>query len=103
MDDSDRLQALSDRIYEAFVEEGLAERQFDRVKLHCTLMNTTFRRAESEREQRRVRQSFDASGILMKYQDYDFGNVTIHDIHLSQRKSYSASDYYTCVERIAFG
>ena len=103
LDDSDRLQALANKISEAFIDAGLAEQQYDRVKLHCTLMNTKFRKSAHEDENRRTRKSFDASQILMKYQDFNFGNATVTDIHLSNRRSYSTDGYYTATDKIVIG
>ena len=99
VDESDRLQELSDRIAKAFVEEGLSENRYDRVKLHCTLMNTTFRRS-NDANSSTTRTSFDASRILVKYQDFDFGRISVQEIHLSQKGSYAADGYYSPAEKV---
>ena len=99
LDDSDRLQVLADRLSESFIEEGLSEKQYDRVKLHCTLMNTLFRRSD-DGQRKQERTSFDASRILTKYQDFEFGNLTLDAIHLSKRGSFSDSGYYFSTDRI---
>lgn len=39
-----RLQLIADRLVEHFVSAGLMVREWDRVKLHGTVMNTLFRR-----------------------------------------------------------
>lgn len=39
-----RLQAVADRLVEHFVSAGLMVREWDRVKLHGTVMNTLFRK-----------------------------------------------------------
>lgn len=35
----------------------------------------------------RERESMDATGILSRFQDYDFGTVEIDELHLSQRRA----------------
>lgn len=39
-----RLQVIADRLVEHFVAAGLMVREWDRVKLHATVMNTLFRK-----------------------------------------------------------
>lgn len=68
---------MADGLVERFVSSGLMQRQYDRVKLHITMMNTMFRKDSSgtaapvapprdrDRGQaNRPRESFDARGIL---------------------------------------
>ena len=70
-----RLQILSDRIVDKFVSSGLMHRDYDRVKLHVTVMNTMFRKDPSgtadaaptrggPRSGMKERESFDASNVL---------------------------------------
>ncbi len=44
------LQTLCDRLVDRFVSAGIMTRQYDRVKLHVTLMNTLFRYANETRK-----------------------------------------------------
>ncbi|KAM6067526.1 activating signal cointegrator 1 complex subunit 1 isoform 3-T7 [Chlamydotis macqueenii] len=46
-DGSDRLQVIADRLVERFVASGLMLKEWDRVKLHATVMNTLFRKDPS--------------------------------------------------------
>lgn len=39
-----RLQVMADRLVEHFVSAGLMVREWDKVKLHGTVMNTLFRK-----------------------------------------------------------
>lgn len=39
-----RLHVIADRLVEHFVSAGLMVREWDRVKLHGTVMNTLFRK-----------------------------------------------------------
>lgn len=68
-----RLQMLSDRLVDKFVSANLMQRQYERVKLHITVMNTLFRKdpngasAPQRRNPRgplKDRESFNASSIL---------------------------------------
>lgn len=42
-----RLQVIADRLVEHFVAVGLMVREWERVKLHGTVMNTLFRKDHS--------------------------------------------------------
>ncbi|CAG9863365.1 unnamed protein product [Phyllotreta striolata] len=78
-DENEKLQTISDTIAEYYSKSGLAKKQYDRVKLHVTLMNTSFRHPEERQE------SFDAVDILKKFKDFYFGSVDFQNIHLSIR------------------
>lgn len=99
-----RLQAFVDALVDRFVASGLIQRQYDSVKLHVTLMNTLFRRdptraegGEGTKRGRAPRESFDASGLLKRFGDFDFAReVPIHEVHLSQRFSSGQDGYYSC-------
>uniref|UniRef100_A0A6P7G2M0 Activating signal cointegrator 1 complex subunit 1-like n=1 Tax=Diabrotica virgifera virgifera TaxID=50390 RepID=A0A6P7G2M0_DIAVI len=82
MDDqvqSQNLQYIANNIADYFAMSGLAKRQYDRVKLHVTIMNSRYRKPEEKQE------SFDAEDILKKYKDFYFGVVEFRSIHLSVR------------------
>ncbi|XP_076809627.1 activating signal cointegrator 1 complex subunit 1-like [Clavelina lepadiformis] len=102
LDDSERLQVIAKRIAETFAAAGLSEKQYDRVKLHGTLMNTIFRRNGKERDNRnrKSRESFNASPILLNLQDFKFGQATFHEVHLSQRLTTAQNGYYSCTDKI---
>jgi len=97
------------QIVDKFVESGLMNRQYDRVKLHLTLMNSLFRKEENgiaDNESRSRpdksgpkpdhRETFDARPIFTKFGDRKFGRVQVAGIHLSQRRSSKRSpdSYY---------
>ncbi|XP_073723369.1 activating signal cointegrator 1 complex subunit 1 isoform X2 [Misgurnus anguillicaudatus] len=46
-DGSQKLQQIADRLVECFVSAGLMEREWDKVKIHGTVMNTLFRKDPS--------------------------------------------------------
>lgn len=96
-EDSGVVQELCDRVAEKFAECGVTVgKRYDSVKLHVTLMNTLFRSdsagiGDNENSSSGVgsngRESMDATEILGKFQDYDFGAVEIDELHLSQRRA----------------
>lgn len=66
------------------------QKQYERVKLHVTLMNSLFC-PDSENESRK---NFDASLILKAFDRYEFGTQVVQEIHLSQRYSTGCDGYY---------
>ncbi|KAG5855483.1 activating signal cointegrator 1 complex subunit 1 [Anguilla rostrata] len=101
-DGSDRLQVMADQLVEHFVAAGLMVREWDRVKLHATVMNTLFRKDPSAedkggsgRPNMKDREAFDARGVLKKFGTFRFGEFQLNAIHLSQRFSTDCSGYYT--------
>lgn len=99
-DERGRLQEVADMIVDRFVASGLMRREYDRVKLHCTLLNTRFRREEDDlgkvKENEMTRESFDARPLLQRWGDLNLGKVLLSEIHLSQRMAgkKSAQGYY---------
>ncbi|KAL6094895.1 ascc1 [Pungitius sinensis] len=101
-DKSDKLQVIADRLVEHFVSAGLMVREWDRVKLHATVMNTLFRKDSTvedtdgpRRQTTSEREAFDARNILKKFGAYRFGEVKLNSVLLSQRYSTDCSGYYT--------
>ncbi|KAE8284131.1 Activating signal cointegrator 1 complex subunit 1 [Larimichthys crocea] len=73
-DRSDRLQMIAERLVEHFASAGLMVREWDRVKLHGTVMNTLFRKDSTGedtggpgRQTTSEREAFDARNILKKF------------------------------------
>ncbi|KAJ9576940.1 hypothetical protein L9F63_006466 [Diploptera punctata] len=105
--DSDILQELSDRTVDFFTSKGLMQKQYDRVKLHVTLMNTLFRNEDSSasdhetsKRKQKPRESFDATSILKNFENFDFGSYTVEEMHLSLRYSKSSNGYYQASAQI---
>ena len=44
----------------------------------------------------------DVRGLLSDHGEYDAGEVTVTEMHLSQRGAYDASGYYRCAGRVQF-
>ncbi|CAL8237210.1 unnamed protein product [Boreogadus saida] len=108
-DGSDRLQVMADRLVEHFVSAGLMVREWDRVKLHGTVMNTLFRKdstAEDSggpgRRNPRDREAFDARNILKTFGSHRFGEFDLSCVQLSQRFSTDCTGYYSSAGSISF-
>lgn len=63
IDSTGRLQQLADAIVNSLEAEGLLDRQYDKVKLHVTLMNSLFK-VKDDSEENTVRSTFNARSIL---------------------------------------
>ena len=102
---------------EKFSNSGLMRKEYDRVKLHLTLLNTLFRKDEGDIGDRHLtkvcfvqlrsprfetnllfqeRESFDARDILETWGEVSLGRVTMSELHLSQRRAgrRTAAGYY---------
>ncbi|XP_063290015.1 activating signal cointegrator 1 complex subunit 1 [Pelobates fuscus] len=102
-DGSERLQLVADRLMQRFIGSGLMLKEWDRVKLHATVMNTLFRKDPLAEERnsissgkpgQRERESFDARNVLKIFDNYYFGDFDLNTVHLSQRFSVDDSGYY---------
>jgi len=98
--DDDALQKISDGLVQKFVAAGLMAKQYDRVKLHMTVLNSKFRnRMEDEFEGYKMgakRDKMDARSVMAQFAQHDFGQVRVNEIHLSQRRNgkRSQENYY---------
>lgn len=103
---TDKLQLIVDGLLERFMASGLMGKEWDRVKLHATMMNTLFRRdptvEERSKQNVRERESFDARNVLKKFEDYLFGEVELNTVHISQRFSADSSGFYSSSGSINF-
>lgn len=112
-DGSEKLQLIADLLMERFVSSGLMLREWDRVKLHATIMNTLFRRDPNAEEMRntstqgrpggqRARESFDARNVLKMFTNFNFGELDLKAVHISERFSVDSSGYYASAGQISF-
>jgi activating signal cointegrator complex subunit 1 len=62
IENSGRLQQLADVVVNSLEADGLLDRQYERVKLHATLMNSLFKVKDDSEEN--VRSTFNAKPIL---------------------------------------
>ncbi|XP_071319081.1 activating signal cointegrator 1 complex subunit 1 [Trachinotus anak] len=108
-DGSDRLQVIADQLVEHFVSKGLMVREWDRVKLHGTVINTLFRKDSTAedtggpgRQTVSEREAFDARNILKKFGAYRFGEFELNTVQLSQRYSTDCTGYYNSAGSVNF-
>ncbi|XP_030256513.1 activating signal cointegrator 1 complex subunit 1 [Sparus aurata] len=108
-DGSDKLQVIADRLVEHFVSAGLMVREWDRVKLHGTVMNTLFRKdstvedtGSQGRQPMSEREAFDARNILKIFRAHRFGEFELNTVLLSQRYSSDCTGYYSSAGSINF-
>ena len=97
---------MSEAVFAEFTKAELAKDEFNRVKVHCTLMNSIFASEESRNEkgQRRdlTKYSFDASKILKAFENFKFGKIKIDKVYLNERFRRSDNDYYYTVSTLDF-
>lgn len=102
LDGDDSLQILADKVMNEFVYSNLSKKQYSKVKLHVTLMNTLFR-DNLESTDNMERKTFDSRKILKDFKDYDFGQIGISDIHISIRYTHDESNgYYKHIHKMKF-
>ncbi|XP_058477106.1 activating signal cointegrator 1 complex subunit 1 [Solea solea] len=108
-DRSDKLQVIADQLVEHFVSVGLMVREWDRVKLHGTVMNTLFRKDSTVEDTGGAgrhtvsdREAFDARNILKKFGAYGFGEFELKNVLLSQRYSTDCTGYYSSAGSVSF-
>eukprot|EP00966_Prymnesium_polylepis_P118163 2731909-Prymnesium_polylepis.1 len=98
------LQALWRDVRNALESDGLLaadEAQTDlsgALKAHATLINSRWRRAAAGG----ARQSFDASGLLRSHAEFDFGEASLSQLHLSRLAGPldRETGYYHCEEEV---
>ncbi|XP_050432192.1 activating signal cointegrator 1 complex subunit 1 isoform X2 [Adelges cooleyi] len=90
------LQFLVDKIQIFFQNCDLAKPpRSDHVKLHVTLMNTSYmENASNINIHQNGRDTFDAKKIFELYNDFNFGTVHLTEIHLSQCYTTDSNGYY---------
>lgn len=109
-DGSDTLQLLADKLVEHFVASGLMVKEWDRVKLHGTVMNTLFRKDPSAEDKGnhggkpniKDREAFDARTILQVFGAYHFGEFDLNKVQISQRFSSDSTGYYSSAGEVTF-
>lgn len=97
------LQTIADALVDEFVKAGVVNRQYERVKLHVTLMNTLFRQDRdgvTDSKTSKDRESFSAREILEEFKDYSFGQMEVEEIHLSVRYTTASNGFYTASGKI---
>jgi activating signal cointegrator complex subunit 1 len=105
----DKLQAIADQVVNCFTENGIMkESEKDQVKLHITLMNTTFRhRAFRRRPQfwtlMKPPNFFDAAPILEQFGDYEFAeSFPVKGLHISSATKFTEDGFYEPLTQLDF-
>ncbi|RWS22378.1 activating signal cointegrator 1 complex subunit 1-like protein [Leptotrombidium deliense] len=95
-------QMLANKIVKEFKKSKLMINvKTEEVKLHLTLMNSVFRTKDvTAYNSRKMRESFDATNILIDFNDYFFGEVEVNDIEILRHNSYDDRGYYKCTAKI---
>lgn len=94
----EKLQELVDKIANYFVDIGIMEREYETIKLHATLMNTTFKHDYPAK----FKEKFNANEILKVYKDTLFGETKFNQIDISELHSAPKENYYNAVISITF-
>ncbi len=107
-DSSNRIEQIADKLMLKFVDSGLSKKQFERVKLHATIMNSLLSKENDLGPEQQPydknlkdRESFDARNILKLFGEFDFGIYKLNEIHLSVRYSSGNDSYYDYVTKIS--
>ena len=62
-------------MFPRFVASGLMKREYEHVKLHCTLLNSLFRREAEGGAPAGARETLDARPLLQAWPDLTLGQV----------------------------
>lgn len=92
---------------------GISKREYGEtsVKLHMTLINTRYDKEEDEKDgngnttPRRhywKPKTFDATSILEKYADYNFGSQDVNEILLSSMREKDSDGFYKKIASVKF-
>ncbi|XP_018360775.1 PREDICTED: activating signal cointegrator 1 complex subunit 1 isoform X2 [Trachymyrmex cornetzi] len=95
---NEKLQELVDKVAEYFIKIGLMEKEYEKIKLHATLMNTAFKDDYSAR----FKERYDANEILQVYKDILFGKTILNQIDISERHTATKDNYYKSIGSIIF-
>ncbi|XP_032674206.1 activating signal cointegrator 1 complex subunit 1 isoform X2 [Odontomachus brunneus] len=94
---NEKLQELVDKVADYFIQIGLIEKKYERVKLHMTVMNTSFKDDKQAYKDR-----FNASEILKIYENTLFGKIIFNQIDISELHTATKDDYYKSIASITF-
>eukprot|EP00440_Ansanella_granifera_P001832 gb/GFBE01001975.1/.p1 GENE.gb/GFBE01001975.1/~~gb/GFBE01001975.1/.p1 ORF type:complete len:367 (+),score=112.35 gb/GFBE01001975.1/:1-1101(+) len=108
-----RMNALSDVMFELFQARNLVSNQslmsqrllssdgaHAEVKLHATLINTKYGRSRFEENRGGQRETVDASVLMEKFGQVDFGTVQLQEMQLSSLDEMGDDGYYRSLKAI---
>ncbi|XP_014478832.1 PREDICTED: activating signal cointegrator 1 complex subunit 1 isoform X2 [Dinoponera quadriceps] len=94
---NEKLQEIVDKIADYFTNIGLREKEYERVKLHMTVMNIHFKD-----EKEAYKQKFNASEILKIHENTLFGTNIFNRIDISETHTATKDNYYKSIASITF-
>ncbi|XP_029164380.1 uncharacterized protein LOC114935663 [Nylanderia fulva] len=95
---NEKLQELVDKIAKYFIDIDLMKKKYDTIKLHATLMNTSFKHDYPAK----FKEKFNASEILKIYKDTLFGETKFNQIDISELHTATKDNYYNAVIKVAY-
>lgn len=114
---SEDLQLIANKMSKNFADQGIgkpyknrhSQKQED-VKLHATLINSQFyeedeqeKKTKAQAGERFQRKPFNASAIIEKYKDFNFGSIAINEIQISRLEGEKdANGYYSSIGTLKF-
>jgi 2'-5' RNA ligase len=109
---ADKVQAIADQIVTVFAENGIMDsldaRDPPQVKLHVTLMNTTFRERQFRRQPKywtleRPKRHFDAAPILEQFKDLVVAeDLEVKGLHISTFSKFGDDGFYLPLVQVDF-
>lgn len=73
------------------MKAGIAAKADPHVKLHVTLLNSTYRKST---DRSGPKTPFDASKLLVDFANFDFGEARIATVDLSERGKFDENGFY---------
>ncbi|CAG9863189.1 unnamed protein product [Phyllotreta striolata] len=98
--DEVNLQKIANALLEHFYEKGFLKTYKDNVVLHMTLINTKYRKKSSYRNSRRRYESLDATKIMEKFKDFEFGTCEFKTLTISEMSSVGEDGFYRSLIRV---
>uniref|UniRef100_A0A0N5BY21 KH domain-containing protein n=1 Tax=Strongyloides papillosus TaxID=174720 RepID=A0A0N5BY21_STREA len=91
------LQNIGEEINNTLKKTGLCIDDKDGLKLHLTLINTSFLKGKENRKK-----TFDGSRIIEKLNDFDFGEIDLSHVTLNKRFAAEDDGSYSIVHEESF-
>jgi len=107
-DGGEKLQEIGDLLKQEFAAKGLLEPDDRPLRLHVTLMNTTFRERLHRKKPKywtldRPQRFFEAKPLLEEFSDFLFAEkFNIDGVHISSARKYTEEGFYEPLEVVLF-
>lgn len=99
------IQDIANIVSSYFKEAGISIEKKNNpidVRLHCTLINTKFANRAEDETDKKFNSKFNASKILEEFKDFDFGEVELREIHISQMGTTAIDGFYEASSVLKF-